>query len=88
MDYLKIDRSFIHNLAANSNDLVLSEVIILLAHKLGLRVIAEGVETEQQRHLLLQAGCDFAQGYLWSCPLPPDAFEALVRQRMADQAMP
>lgn len=88
MDYLKIDRSFIHSLAASSNDLVLSEVIILLAHKLGLRVIAEGVETEQQRHLLLQAGCDFAQGYLWSCPLPAGDFEALVRQRTAVQAMP
>ncbi len=88
MDYLKIDRSFIHNLSAGSNDLVLSEVIILLAHKLGLKVVAEGVETEHQRDLLLQAGCDFGQGYFWSSPVSGDVFEALVLGRNAVSGHP
>jgi EAL domain-containing protein (putative c-di-GMP-specific phosphodiesterase class I) len=75
IDYLKIDQSFIRNLKAGSSDMALSEAIIVMAHKLGLHVIAEGVETEEQKDLLVQAGCDFAQGYLFSRPLPVPAFE-------------
>ncbi len=76
IDYLKIDRAFISNLARDSSDMALSEAIIVMAHKLGLEVIAEGVETAKQRDLLLQAGCDYAQGYLFSRPIPPEEFEA------------
>ncbi|HZV98427.1 MAG TPA: EAL domain-containing protein, partial [Methylophilaceae bacterium] len=75
IDYLKIDQSFTRNLKAGSSDMALSEAIIVMAHKLGLKVIAEGVETEEQKELLLQAGCDYAQGYLLSRPLPVKAFE-------------
>mgnify|MGYP000013955319 FL=1 len=78
IDYLKIDQSFTRNLAPGSNDMALSEAIILMAHKLGLKVIAEGVETEQQRLLLAAAGCDYGQGYLFSRPIPADEFEALL----------
>jgi len=78
IDYLKIDQSFVRNLAPDSHDMALSEAIIVMAHKLGLKVIAEGVETEQQRALLSAAGCDYAQGYLFSQPLPPAQFEALL----------
>ncbi|PHS26756.1 MAG: diguanylate cyclase [Methylophaga sp.] len=70
IDYLKIDQSFIRDLSPNSSDMALSEAIIIMAHKLGLKVIAEGVETEQQRNLLYSAGCDFVQGNLFSQPLP------------------
>lgn len=61
-----------------SSDSALAEAIIVMAHKLGLKVIAEGVETEEQRDLLKQAGCDFAQGYLFSRPIPPEDFERLL----------
>ncbi len=74
IDFLKIDQSFIGRLSSESNDMALCEAIIVMAHKLGLKVIAEGVETEQQRGLLATVGCDFAQGYLYSRPIPPDEF--------------
>ena len=80
IDYLKIDRSFIRNLAPNSSDMALSEAIIVMAHKLGLKVIAEGVETPAQRELLASVGCDYVQGYLFSRPLPPEEFEYLLRK--------
>jgi diguanylate cyclase (GGDEF)-like protein/PAS domain S-box-containing protein len=79
IDYLKIDKSFVDNLESDINDMVLSEAIIVMAHKLGLKVIAEGVETEAQRKILTNAGCDYAQGYLFSLPLPPGEFEALFK---------
>jgi len=54
----------------DSRDMALCEAIIVMAHKLGIKVIAEGVETEEQRGLLAAAGCDFGQGYLFSKPVP------------------
>jgi len=80
VDYLKIDRSFTRNLAPGSTDLALSEAIIVMAHKLGMKVIAEGIETEAQRDLLVAAGCDFGQGYLFSKPVPGEEFERLLRK--------
>lgn len=79
IDYLKIDQSFVCNLKANSNDLVLCEAIIVMAHKLGMKVIAEGVETMDQRDLLIAAGCDYGQGYFFSRPVPAKEFEILLR---------
>ncbi|BCK87051.1 hypothetical protein MIZ01_0821 [Sideroxyarcus emersonii] len=75
IDYLKIDQSFVRNLGPETNDLALCEAIIVMAHKLGFKVIAEGVETSAQHDLLAAAGCDYGQGYLYSRPLPPDEFE-------------
>ncbi|MDD5271977.1 MAG: EAL domain-containing protein, partial [Methylovulum sp.] len=77
IDYLKIDQSFVRNLHINSDDMTLCEAIIVMAHKLGITVIAEGIETTEQRDLLTAAGCDYAQGYLFSKPVPPDEFEKL-----------
>lgn len=69
VDYIKIDQSFVQNLSIYSEDLVLCEAIIVMAHKLGLKVIAEGVETIEQRDLLFAVGCDYGQGYLFSKPI-------------------
>lgn len=77
IDYLKIDKSFVRNLHNNAEEFALCEAIIVMAHKLGIKVVAEGVETPQQRDLLAAAGCDFAQGYLFSRPLPADEFARL-----------
>jgi diguanylate cyclase (GGDEF)-like protein/PAS domain S-box-containing protein len=78
IDYLKIDQSFVSNLETDPNDRALSEAIIVMAHKLGLKVIAEGVETEGQRRLLTAAGCDYAQGYLFAGPVSPQEYEKLL----------
>jgi EAL domain-containing protein (putative c-di-GMP-specific phosphodiesterase class I) len=78
IDYLKIDKSFVDHMATDASDLALCEAIIVMAHKLGLKVIAEGVETEAQRRLLADSGCDYAQGYLFSKPVPPEEFEKLL----------
>ena len=87
IDYLKIDLSFVRDLETDPNDRALSEAIIMMAHKLGLKVIAEGVETEGQRKLLAAAGCDYAQGYLYSKPIAPQAFELLLRQSLIDSTV-
>ena len=79
IDYLKIDQSFVRNLERDSNDMALCEAIIVMAHKLGLKVIAEGVETQAQRDFLTRAGCDYGQGYLFSRPVPPEEFEAWLK---------
>lgn len=80
IDYIKIDQSFVRNLGRGSDDLVLCEAMIGMAHRLGLKVVAEGVETDNQRDLLAAAGCDFAQGYLFSPPVDADTFEDLLRE--------
>ncbi len=79
IDYLKIDKTFVDNLETDANDMVLSEAIIVMAHKLGLKVIAEGVEAEAQLRLLSDSGCDYAQGHYFSEPVPPEEFEALLK---------
>lgn len=83
IDYIKIDRSFVRNLTATSNDMALCEAIIVMAHKLGLKVIAEGIETAKQRHLLSAAGCDYGQGYFFSKPVSSRRLEALLKASIA-----
>jgi len=76
LDGLKIDRSFISALASSNSDQAIVEAIIAMAHKLGLTVVAEGVETQEQCDLLRAAGCDYAQGYLFARPMPREKFIA------------
>ncbi|OIR14695.1 cyclic di-GMP phosphodiesterase Gmr [mine drainage metagenome] len=78
IDYIKIDQSFVRNLVTGSSDLALCEAMIMMAHKLGIKVIAEGVETSEQRDLLIAAGCDYGQGYLFSKPLSTKDFESFL----------
>ncbi|MET0858389.1 MAG: EAL domain-containing protein [Telluria sp.] len=79
LDFLKIDKSFVYNLEYDAANVALCEAIIVMAHKLGLQVVAEGVETRQQAELLQRAGCDFAQGYLFGHAMPSDAFERMLK---------
>ncbi|MCL1887126.1 MAG: EAL domain-containing protein [Betaproteobacteria bacterium] len=80
IDYLKIDQSFIHELETESRDMALTEAIIMMGHKLGMKVIAEGVQTEAQITLLTQAGCDYGQGYVFSEPVSAAQFEELLKK--------
>ena len=71
-DILKIDRSFLDDVASSHESRVLIQAIITMAHALNIKVVAEGVETELQLNTLRNLGCDFAQGYLFSKPVAPD----------------
>ena len=75
INYLKIDKGLVNSLYAESNEKYLCEAIIAMAHKLGIEVIAEGIETENQRQLMELAGCDYAQGYIFSHALCRHDFE-------------
>jgi diguanylate cyclase (GGDEF)-like protein/PAS domain S-box-containing protein len=75
LDQLKIDQSFVKHVLSDSNDAAIASTIVTLAKSLGLGVIAEGVETEDQRQFLAGAGCNAYQGYLFSKPIPLDQFE-------------
>jgi diguanylate cyclase (GGDEF)-like protein/PAS domain S-box-containing protein len=77
LDQLKIDQSFVHDIGNDSNDQAIVRTIIAMARSMKLNIIAEGVETEQQRQMLTRSGCTNFQGYLFSKPLPIDQFEAL-----------
>lgn len=78
LDQLKIDRSFVRNIGIKPNDAVIVQTIIGMANNLGMEVIAEGVETEEQRAFLELHGCSAIQGYLFGRPLPLDEFESLL----------
>ena len=70
LDFIKIDQSFVRDMDTVHGDQAIVEAIIVMAHKLGLKVIAEGVETLEQCELLKAAGCDYGQGYLFAKPMP------------------
>jgi EAL domain-containing protein (putative c-di-GMP-specific phosphodiesterase class I) len=76
VDTLKIDRSFVTDMTTGPQGLALVSTIISLAHSLTLKVVAEGVETEEQSRLLRLLDCDEMQGFLFSKPVPREIFEA------------
>jgi EAL domain-containing protein (putative c-di-GMP-specific phosphodiesterase class I) len=76
LDQLKIDKSFVRDLTIDGDDKAIVSAIIAMARSLNLAVIAEGVETEEQRLMLLKKGCTQYQGYLFSKPVPIEQFEA------------
>jgi EAL domain-containing protein (putative c-di-GMP-specific phosphodiesterase class I) len=78
LDQLKIDRSFVEHILSDVNDAAIAKMLIALAESLNLSVIAEGVEVDAQRAFLADLGCNRYQGYLFSRPLPLEAFEDFV----------
>ena len=78
LDLVKIDRSFVTDLATDTSDQAIVRTIIALAQNLHMDVIAEGVETDEQRQMLLAMGCTHYQGFLFAKPGPVDEFEALL----------
>ena len=77
LDEVKIERSFIRDLGTDPEDALLAEVILDLGRKLGVRVMAEGVETADQKHFLTEHGCDSMQGFLFGKPMTAEAFEKI-----------
>ena len=78
---LKIDRSFIHDIPGDPDDRAIIAGVLLMAHSLKMKVVAAGVEDDDQLSFLRQAHCDEAQGYLFGAPLPADKFGELLRRR-------
>ena len=78
LDQLKIDQAFVRDLSTDASDLAIVRTIIALGHSFGIEVIAEGVETEVQRTMLISLGCRVFQGYLFARPVPVAQFEASV----------
>ncbi|MCF7980811.1 MAG: EAL domain-containing protein, partial [Pseudomonadales bacterium] len=86
IDLLKIDRAFVSDITTNKVDADIVTTIIALSHSLNVKVIAEGVETEEQKALLAREGCDSMQGYLFGKPVPPDEFERLFLKEKISKA--
>ena len=84
LNSLKIDRSFIMDIPENQDDVTITSAIIAMAHRLNLGVVAEGVETQSQLDFLKQQGCEMAQGYFFSRPLPAAEFESMLTRSDMD----
>jgi EAL domain-containing protein (putative c-di-GMP-specific phosphodiesterase class I) len=83
VDFIKIDQSFVRHLSSSAKDVTLCQAMIVMAHALGMKVVAEGVETAMQRDLLLSAGCDYGQGYFFAKPMSAPEFAAFLAQSPA-----
>jgi EAL domain-containing protein (putative c-di-GMP-specific phosphodiesterase class I) len=84
LDSIKIDKSFVKGIGKGSHEGVIAATVITLGHSLKLKVIAEGVETEEQLGALRMLGCDMSQGFLFSRPLPAGEMTALLRRHQPD----
>ena len=87
VDQLKVDRSFVKDLATDADDAAIVQAIIALGHQLGLRIVAEGVENAAQYRFLRHNGCDEMQGYLFGRPMAADEFAGLLTRDQVDPAL-
>ena len=78
IDALKLDKAFIRNIKPGNKDMKLVELVLEIARNLGVPVVAEGVETEEEYKMLKTAGCDIIQGYYFSKPIPPEEMEKFI----------
>lgn len=90
IDKIKIDRSFIQGVEHSADDAAIVQGVISMAHHLGIKVVAEGIETEAQRDILVGWGCDILQGYLFARPMPLDELTGCLRhnRQIADHIDP
>ena len=79
IERLKIDKSFIRDIAKDPDDRAIISAVTSMAHQMGIRTVAEGVETEEQLAFLRDAECDEAQGFLFSRPVSAEEFEELIQ---------
>lgn len=86
IDQVKIDRTFVRDIPGDGDDEAITTAIIAMAHSLGLSVVAEGVETEQQLDFLCKAGCDIMQGYYFAQPGTPERIETFLRNSVTPAA--
>lgn len=86
IDRIKIDRSFIRDITTDSDDAAITEAIVVMAHSLKLKVVAEGVETKEQLEFLRRCGCEEVQGYYFSRPHPVDRAELFLNRHFSDEA--
>jgi len=88
IDVVKIDRSFVQEVATNPDYAAIAGAVVAMAHSMGLRVVAEGVETTEQLHFLRKMNCDEVQGYFLAPPVPPDTLAELVARQPLFAALP
>ena len=86
IDHLKIDRAFVKDITTDPDDAAIVQTIIALGHKLGMRVVAEGVESEEQREYLQRNRCDEMQGFYFAKPLPASEFASMLSDSRTDLA--
>ena len=86
IDRIKIDRSFVRDITTDSDDAAITEAIVVMAHSLKLRVVAEGVETEEQLEFLRRCGCEEVQGYYFSRPHPVDRSELFLSRHFSAES--
>jgi EAL domain-containing protein (putative c-di-GMP-specific phosphodiesterase class I) len=82
VDQLKVDRTFVSRLDGSARALAIVRSVVELAHAVGLHVVAEGVENSDQDRTLVAMGCDRAQGFLYSRPVPPQSVQRMLRRRL------
>ncbi|MCK4708651.1 MAG: EAL domain-containing protein, partial [Gammaproteobacteria bacterium] len=82
IDTIKIDKEFIRNVHTDTNDAKLVSAIISMGHDLGMRVVAEGVEKQQQLDFLTDKGCHIIQGFLFSMPMQADVYLKYIKQQL------